>query len=139
MSVPTIEPATRADATPFLQTPPGRALQALASLRLTVTLFALSMVLVFVGTLAQMDSGIHTVVAKYFRVVGRIGAVPPFRRLGPVVLRRPTTASVPGAFPFPGGWTIGGLLLFNLLAAHAIRFRFTWKRSGILVIHAGIL
>jgi len=139
MSVPTIEPATRADATPFLQTPPGRAIQAIASLRLTVTLFALSMVLVFVGTLAQMDSGIHTVVAKYFRSWVVMVPFQLFVRFGQVFFGVPTTASLSGAFPFPGGWTIGGLLLLNLLAAHATRFRFTWKRSGILVIHAGIL
>ena len=40
---------------------------ALASLKLTVVLMALSIVLVFVGTLAQVDEGIWTVVEKYFR------------------------------------------------------------------------
>jgi hypothetical protein len=139
MSVPTIEPATRAATTPFLQTPPGRALQALASLRLTVTLFALSMVLVFVGTLAQMDAGIHTVVAKYFRSWVVLVPFQLFVRFGQVFFGIPPTTSVSGTFPFPGGWTIGGLLLVNLLAAHAIRFRFSWKRSGIIILHAGIL
>jgi hypothetical protein len=139
MSVPTVEPAARAAATPFLKTPPGRALQAIASLKLTVTLFALSMVLVFVGTLAQMDSGIHTVVAKYFRSWVVLVPIQLFVRLGQVFFGVPPTASVSGAFPFPGGWTIGGLLLVNLLAAHAVRFRFSLKRSGIIVLHAGIL
>jgi cytochrome c biogenesis protein ResB len=27
----------------------------------------------------------------------------------------------------------------NLLAAHAIRFKMSWKRSGILLIHAGLI
>ena len=39
-----------------------RALRVLASLRLTVILFALSLFLVLVGTLAQVDDGIWTVV-----------------------------------------------------------------------------
>src|SRR5438105_847263 len=42
-------------------------LEATGSLRLTVTLFALSLLLVFFGTLAQIDAGIWTVVKEYFR------------------------------------------------------------------------
>src|SRR5262249_9787913 len=47
--------------------PAWKALMALASLRLTVVLFALAFVLVFLGTLAQVDEGIFTVLHKYFR------------------------------------------------------------------------
>src|SRR6185312_7068986 len=43
-----------------------KVLKALASLQLTVVLFAFSILLVFVGTLAQRDNGIWTVVDKYF-------------------------------------------------------------------------
>ena len=46
---------------------------------------------------------------------------------------------MPGSFPFPGGWLLGSVLLVNLLAAHAIRFKLSWKRSGILLLHAGII
>ena len=41
--------------------------------------------------------------------------------------------------PFPGGWLIGFAMLFNLLAAHAVRFKLAWNRTGILLIHAGII
>jgi hypothetical protein len=41
--------------------------------------------------------------------------------------------------PFPGGWLIGTAMLINLLAAHAIRFKLSWNRSGILLTHAGII
>jgi hypothetical protein len=41
--------------------------------------------------------------------------------------------------PFPGGYTIGWLMCFNLLAAHAVRFKLTWKRSGIFLLHAGVI
>src|SRR5262249_44416497 len=43
------------------------------------------------------------------------------------------------AFPFPGGWTLGCLLLVNLLAAHALRFRLSWQRSGVLILHSGLI
>src|SRR5947209_6059705 len=42
-------------------------LEGLASLKLTVVLLALSIVLVFCGTLAQIDHGIWVVVKMYFR------------------------------------------------------------------------
>ncbi len=43
------------------------------SLKLTVVLLALSMVLIFAGTLAQVDQGIWTVVDQYFRcLIARI-------------------------------------------------------------------
>ena len=43
-----------------------KALKAVASLQLTVGLFALSLLLIFFGTLAQLDFGIWTVVDQYF-------------------------------------------------------------------------
>jgi hypothetical protein len=102
-----------------------------ASLRITVVLFFLAILLIFFGTLAQVDEGILTVVHKYFRCF--IAWIPLrifFSRSGSIV---------PGRFPFPGGWMIAGLLLINVLAAHATRFRLTWKRSGVLILHAGLI
>jgi ABC-type transport system involved in cytochrome c biogenesis permease subunit len=40
---------------------------------------------------------------------------------------------------FPGGWLLGGLLLANLIAAHASRFTWTWKKAPIVTIHAGLV
>jgi hypothetical protein len=105
-------------------------LKVMASLRLTVVLFALALVLVFAGTLAQIDAGIWSVVNQYFRSL---------YVWIPLQIFFPRTSHVPGGFPFPGGWLIGGLLLVNLLAAHAVRFKISWKRSGILLIHAGLI
>lgn len=111
--------------------PPAlRVLEALADLRLTVWLFALSLLLVFYGTWAQVDQGVWAVVNDYFRSI--IVWMP----LKLVVLR---SADLPGSIPFPGGWLLGTLLLVNLLAAHIIRFKVSWRRSGILLIHAGIV
>jgi hypothetical protein len=114
-------------------------LEALASLRLTVALFALSLVLVFFGTLAQIDAGIWTVVKEYFRSFFVWIPLQLLVQFGQVFLGFPKTMTVPGALPFPGGWTLGSLLLVNLLAAHAIRFKLSWKRSGVLVLHAGLI
>lgn len=111
----------------------------IASLRLTVVLFALSILLVFFGTLAQMDQGIFTVLKDYFRT--GIAWIPfqVFVRFGQVFLNVDPKTYVEGRFPFPGGWLLGSVLLANLVAAHLVRFKLSWKRSGILILHAGVV
>src|SRR6266436_1781258 len=116
-----------------------KTLAPVASLRLTVVLFALSLGLVFFGTLAQMDQGIWTVLHKYFRTWLAWIPFQLFVRFGQVFFGVSPDAQVSGSFPFPGGWLLGGLLLMNLLAAHLVRFKLGWKRSGILVLHAGVV
>ena len=106
----------------------------IASLRLTVVLFALSIVLVLAGTLAQVDHDIWYVIHNYFRCwIAWID-------LGVFFYR---SWDVPGTFPFPGGWAIGALLGANLLAAHSIRFKVTAMGSrlklGVALLAAGIL
>jgi len=102
----------------------------LASLRLTVLLMVLSIGLIFFGTLAQVDRGIWHVMDQYFRSV---------YVLVPLQIFVPRTQEVGGVIPWPGGATLGTLLLINLLAAHAVRFKLTWKRSGVLLIHASLI
>lgn len=111
--------------------PALQVLEFLADLRITVVLFALAIVIVFWGTLAQTDNGVWTVVNKYFRCL--LVWVPL-----KVVFFNAIENTV-DSIPFPGGWLIGGAMLINLLAAHAIRFKLTWNRSGILLTHAGII
>lgn len=110
-----------------------RALEILADLRLTVALFSLAICIVFWGTLAQVDNGVWTVVQKYFRSF--IVLVP----LKVVLFNANISNDLNIPIPFPGGWLIGSVMLANLLAAHAIRFKLTWNRSGILLIHAGLI
>ncbi len=114
-------------------------LRPLASLRLTVVLFVLCMFLVFCGTLAMRDAGLWATLHGYFRT--SIAWIPfqVFVPFGEVFLGLPQNFHIGGSFPFPGGWILGGALLINLLAAHIVRFRFTWKRSGILLIHSGLI
>ena len=94
-------------------------LQGLASLQLTVWLFALSIFLVLAGTLAQVDRDISQVVDEFFRsFIARIE----FQLFFPPSFF-PNQPQFEGGFYFPGGWTLGGLLCANLVAAHLVRFR----------------
>jgi ABC-type transport system involved in cytochrome c biogenesis permease subunit len=120
----------------------SHALSALASLRLTVVLFALAIFLVFAGTLAQVDHGIWVVVNHaYFRVwFARVDFLA-FERL--VQMFYPIEPRLSGGFFFPGGKLIGGLLLINLLSAHAVRFKVAADGSrlwgGLTIVALGVL
>ena len=99
--------------------PLRRGFEALASLRLTLVLLSFSMVLVFAGTWAQRDLGIWTVLDTYFRAW--------------IV-----HVEFWGIF-LPGGYVVGGLMLGNLVAAHALRWKTDRKRAGVILIHAGLV
>ncbi|MDB5311109.1 MAG: ccsA [Gemmataceae bacterium] len=113
--------------------------KALASLQLTVGLFALSILLVFFGTLAQVDFGIWTVVEKYFWSWYVLVPFDLFNKFGQVFFDLPKGTYWAGSFPFPAGKVLGGAMLVNLLTAHALRFRVSWKRSGVLLLHSGLV
>ncbi|HXC35425.1 MAG TPA: cytochrome c biogenesis protein ResB [Candidatus Acidoferrales bacterium] len=102
----------------------GRLIKIFASLRLTVVLLAFAIVLVFVGTLAQVDEGLYYVQSHYFKALIIFG-LNLFGRKIPIIL--------------PGGSLIGTLLLVNLLAAHIYRFQFSVKKIGIQFVHAGVI
>lgn len=100
----------------------ANALAVLASLRLTVVLFALSIILVFVGTLAQKDHDVWFVVQDYFRTWFAWVEFVTFERLVQIFAKR-VEWNLAGGFFFPGGKLIGLMLLVNLAAAHAVRFK----------------
>jgi ABC-type transport system involved in cytochrome c biogenesis permease subunit len=119
-----------------------KVLKPVASLQLTVVLFVLSLLLVFFGTLAQMNNGIWTVVERYFwsywvKVDAQllVQFAQKFDVFGFVSPSAQTTLW----FPWIGGKLLAFLLVINLLAAHIVRFKFTTKRAGVLVLHAGLL
>lgn len=103
-------------------------LKPLASLRLTVVLLAAAMVVIFAGTWAQMDADIWQVQQRYFHAWF---CWIDFRTFA----RRP----IAGGIPFVGGYFLIWALLANLLAAHFVRFKLNWKRSGIILIHLGLI
>src|SRR5258708_8147523 len=121
-------------------------LKPVASLRLTVVLFALSLVLVFCGTVAQKDASNWRVVNEYFRsflvwipLQTFVKFIQVFSiQVGSTTIGLSSSAELPYSFPFPGGKTIGILLMANLVAAHLVRFKLKWKRSGIVILHAGV-
>lgn len=94
-------------------------LLSLASLKFTVTLFALTIFLVFAGTLAQVEKDIWQVMDEYFRTL--VAWIDLQLFFPPSFF--PDRPQVSGGFYFPGGWLLGVLLTLNLLAAHGIRFK----------------
>jgi ABC-type transport system involved in cytochrome c biogenesis permease subunit len=115
--------------------------RAVASLKLTVMLFGLSMILVFTGTLAQVDNDIWDVMRTYFRCF--ITYIP-LNSLIPAPWSPAWHDAIPErlGFWFPGGYTIGILMAANLLAAHGLRFKVQASGLrlllGLVVILVGI-
>jgi len=117
-------PATaRADAAGGL----WRLLRSAGSLKVTVVMFLAGIFLLFVGTLAQDEKNLPEVKQEYFNSwVAQV----PLSDFFPVTIFGPSTLT--GWFPFPGGATIGLVLLTNLIAAKLTRFQ-VQARGGRLV------
>jgi len=92
-------------------------LRAAGSLKITVVMFLAAVFLLFIGTLAQDEKNLPEVKAEYFN--SWLAKVP-FSDFFPVTVFG--ESSLQGWFPFPGGGTIGLILLINLVAAKATRF-----------------
>lgn len=111
-------------------------LRALGSLKITVVLFVLAILIVLVGTLAQDDETLVEVKREYFNAwIAQV----------PLDVFIPSTMyahkPIPGVIPMPGGALIGLALLVNLIAAKATRFtifvRGTKLAGGIAVSALG--
>lgn len=95
-----------------------------SSLRLTIVCLALALALVFIGTLAQVTLGLYVAQAEFFRSFfiywspGNSGWKIPV---------------------YPGGWSIGLLLVINLLCAHIKRFHLSKRKLGLFFVHAGLI
>jgi hypothetical protein len=102
----------------------GRFIKVFASLRLTIVLLALAMVLVFAGTLGEVHLGLYKAQNEFFRSF--------------LIYWHPENTSwkIP---VFPGGYLIGVLLLINLIAAHSSRFKLSREKIGVWIIHAGLI
>lgn len=99
-------------------------LDVLGSLKLTVALLGLSIILIYWGTWAQVDKGIWTVMDQYFRCwVAWIDLKVLFMR----------AFDVSGGFPFPGGRLLGAVLLVNLLVSHASRIQLKARGPRLLL------
>ena len=105
--------------------------QFFSSLKLTVVLLSFSLILIFFGTLDQVQYGIWHTQELYFESFMVVWAFPEHAPLGQHLhwIR----------IPMPGGYLLGGMLLINLLAAHFTRFKLSWAKCGIFLIHSGLI
>ena len=88
-----------------------------SSVRLTVACLVLACILVFWGTVAQVQLGLYKAQNEFFRSF--------------VVYWQPKGWSF--KIPvFPGGYLLGGLLLINLFSAHFRYYRSSKKKIGII-------
>lgn len=95
-----------------------------SSLRLTVACLMLGIVLIFVGTLAQVDLGLYKAQNEYFRSF--------------FVCWTPHGSGL--RIPFlPGGYLVGSVLVINLVASHFKRFTFQRDKAGIWMVHFGLI
>jgi hypothetical protein len=101
-----------------------RVVDLFTSLKLTIVCLAAAMALIFAGTIAQVHFGIHEVQQRYFQSM---------------FVWWPTQGRGFSMPVFPGGHLIGAVLLVNLIAAHVKRFRWTWRKLGIHLTHAGLI
>jgi hypothetical protein len=101
-----------------------KAFDVITSLKLTIVCLAAAMALIFAGTIAQVHLGIWEAQQRYFQSL--FVWWPPEGQ----GFRIPI---------FPGGHLIGGILLVNLIAAHAKRFHWAWRKLGIHLTHAGLI
>ena len=105
--------------------------QFFSSLKLTVVLLSFSLLLIFFGTLDQVQYGIWHTQELYFESFLVVWTFPEHAPLGQHLhwIR----------IPMPGGYLLGGMLLINLLAAHFTRFKMSWMKCGIFLIHSGLI
>jgi hypothetical protein len=99
-------------------------LKPFTSLKLTIFCLACAMVLVFLGTIDQVNIGVYEAENRYFKSFLLFFTLPR------------TDLRIPW---FPGGYLVGSLLLVNLVAAHLARFRWSWKKIGIVLLHSGLI
>lgn len=102
-----------------------------SSLRLTVYLLGFSVVLVFFGTLDQVNYGIYEAQRRYFQSLIAFWQYPAQwpggERIGFLVI------------PMPGGYLLGGMIFLNLIFAHFRYFKARISNLGIIMIHSGLM
>jgi len=96
----------------------------ITSLKLTIVCLVAAMALIFAGTISQVHLGIWEAQQRYFQSF---------------FVWWPAEGNGFQIPIFPGGHLIGAVLLVNLLAAHAKRFQWAWRKFGIHLTHAGLI
>jgi hypothetical protein len=112
-------PAANVHAPPAPFNPLRAAFHFLTSLKLAVAILGISTLLVFLGTLAQVNEGLYLAQDRWFKswLIVRHAGDPWYVLI------------------YPGGYTLGVLLIFNLMGAHLRRFKFPPGGWPVLLIH----
>jgi hypothetical protein len=100
-----------------------RIIRFFSSLKLTVVLLTLGLILVFWGTIAQVELGLYKAQNEFFRSVF-------------IYWKPGGSLKIP---VFPGGYLLGTTLVLNLIAAHFRRFKFVKGKIGLFLIHVGLI
>lgn len=95
-----------------------------ASLKLAVVVLTLGLILVFWGTLAQVQLGLYQAQNDFFRSFLIYWSPPGSGLKLPI---------------FPGGYTIGFVLLLNLIAAQIKTFDLSRNKVGLQLVHFGVI
>ena len=86
--------------------------------------YGLALVLVFWGTLAQVNLGLYKAQNEFFRSF--------------LIYWQPAGSGL--KIPvFPGGYLVGGVLVLNLIASQIRRFSFTASKAGLWMVHVGLI
>ena len=95
-----------------------------ASLKLSVVVLTFALVLVFWGTLAQVKLGLYQAQNEFFRSF--------------LIYWSPAGSELKLPI-FPGGYTIGFVMLMNLIAAQIQTFEWSMRKLGLQLVHFGII
>lgn len=101
----------------------------LASLRLTVFLLILGVVVTFIATLDQTRADVFQVKMKHFE---QLLVEVPFQTFF-VPRWFPDHQNIPGSIYIPSGMTVLVMMLINLTAAHVLRFRLQAKGKSLIL------
>ena len=99
--------------------PLGMLLNFFTSLKLAVVLLAVSALIVFLGTLAQVNEGLYEAQSRWFKQW--------------IVIRQ--EGDPWWVLIYPGGYLLGVLLIVNLTGAHLRRFKFPPGGLPLLAAH----
>lgn len=101
--------------------PVGLVVDVLSSQKLAVAILVMMGLVTYLGTLDQVDHGLHDSVNTYF------GSFLILERMGPLTV------------PLPGAMSLMSLLAVNLFVGGLFRIRRTWRTAGVIIVHIGIV
>jgi hypothetical protein len=118
-----------------------------ASLKLSVVVLSLSLILVFLGTLAQEPLGLYLTQDRFFKsmfvdAASMTAALKKCLQMVGVYMTPSNAMDVKAAtrIPvFPGGYLLGFTFLLNLIASQIKTFELSWRKFGLQFVHLGLI